>query len=550
MNEFSQEAPNLENTYDQDQLLKNYLRRVLPADIFKRIEPGLISLGYRSAHEILQLGYQAEADTPQHVAFDAWGRRVDQIKVSEAWKKLGHIAVEEKLIATAYRKAEGPWSRVHQMARIYLYGPSAALYTCPLAMSDGAARALELLGSDELKATALKNLISEDVSAFWTSGQWMTEKTGGSDVSMTSTVAKKVDGVYKLFGTKWFTSATTSEMAMTLARTEGAAAGSQGLSLFYLRLRNENRDLNQITIHRLKNKLGTKALPTAELSLHGTIAECVAGEGEGVKKISTLFNITRIWNACTAASFMRRGHMLAVDYANKRTAFGKKLFEHALHQETLADIKAESDAAFLLVMKIAELLGKDETAVATNHEVILLRLLTPLAKLYTAKQSIAVASEVLELFGGAGYIEDTHLPRLLRDSQVLAIWEGTTNILSLDVHRAIKKENALQPFLNEIETTMSLIQNPKLAPYSVQIRKSAADIATYYKAAPTEDELNKNARSLSFAMAEVFMSSLILTHTAWVLSTDPNTTECVEFAKRWNKKLRFSARVPLADEKI
>lgn len=550
MMEFIQAGPSLENTYIQDPFLQSYLQRVLPVDILKRIEPGLISLGFRSAHEILELGYQAEAEIPQHVSFDAWGKRVDQIKVADAWKNLGRIAVEEKLIATAYRKAEGPWSRVHQMVRIYLYGPSAALYTCPLAMSDGAARALEIFGSDELKKTAFRNLISEDVNHFWTSGQWMTEKTGGSDVSLTSTVAKKVDGVYKLFGTKWFTSATTSEMAMTLARTENALPGSRGLSLFFLRLRNDSDELNQITIHRLKNKLGTKALPTAELSLHGAVAECIAGEGNGVKKISTLFNITRIWNACTAASFMRRGQMLASDYANKRTAFGKKLSEHALHQETLAELKTECDAAFLLVMRVAELLGKDETDVATNQEVILLRLLTPLAKLYTAKQSIAVASEVLESFGGAGYIEDTHLPRLLRDSQVLAIWEGTTNVLSLDVLRVIQKENALNPFFNEIESSMLLIQNPKLAPFVSQIRKSALDIAEYFKSAPSESDLNKNARGLSFAMAEVFMSSLILIQTAWVLNTEPNDTECFDLAKRWNKKLRFSARVPSVDEKI
>src|SRR5207249_1007621 len=148
------------------------------------------------------------------------------------------------------------------------------------------------------------------------------------------------------------------------------------------------------------------------------------------------------YNAVAAVSTMRRAIALARDYASRRVAFGKPLAEHPLHAETLAELEVEYRAGFHLAFHAGMLLGKDECESASEEEVQLLRLLIPLAKLYTGKQAVAVASEVVEAFGGAGYVEDTGIPRLLRDAQVLAIWEGTTNVLSLDVLRVMEKTDA------------------------------------------------------------------------------------------------------------
>ncbi|HZY60648.1 MAG TPA: acyl-CoA dehydrogenase family protein, partial [Candidatus Binataceae bacterium] len=331
MNDFFQDGPVLGNQYDEDRVLRAFLRWKFPPGLLAEIEPGLRRLGERAVTDILTLGNAAEAQPPRHVPYDPWGRRIDRIEVCDAWKQLESIAAEEGIVATAYERQHGPLSRLHQFARLYLYGPSSAIATCPLAMTDGAARVLELYGDAWLKANPLPRLTARDPAMFWTSGQWMTERTGGSDISGTSTVARLEDGGFRLYGTKWFTSATTSPVAMTLARLDGAPAGSRGLSLFYLELRDEADRLRNIRVHRLKDKLGTRALPTAELTLEGTPARLVGGEGHGVRKMAALLNITRGYNACGAVGGMRRGLALARDYARKRRVFGKLLAEQPLH---------------------------------------------------------------------------------------------------------------------------------------------------------------------------------------------------------------------------
>jgi putative acyl-CoA dehydrogenase len=216
-----------------------------------------------------------------------------------------------------------------------------------------------LHGSPELQANAFKHLTSRDPATFWTSGQWMTERTGGSDISGTSTVAK---------------------------------------------LR------------------GTKALPTAELTLDGTPAELIGNTGEGVKRISSFLNITRLYNAVCSIGTIARVLALAKDYAQKREVFGRRLSEQPIHLQTLADLETEFQATFLTDFQAAHLLGREEIGSATTEEKALLRLLNPVIKLWSAKQALALVSEVIESFGGAGYIEDTGLPKLFRDAQVFPIW--------------------------------------------------------------------------------------------------------------------------------
>jgi alkylation response protein AidB-like acyl-CoA dehydrogenase len=462
---FLQSPPALGNQYLTDRVLRSYLSRVLPPDVHRAIEPSLQAMGELAGGALYELQLADRTNEPTLTPWDAWGRRVDHIEVSPLWKRAAQIAVEHGLVALAYERAHAQHSRIHQLALAYLFDPSSDMYTCPLAMTDGAARTLLAHQNRMLIDRAVPRLTSRDPARAWTSGQWMTERTGGSDVGLSETVARGEGGEWRLFGTKWFTSATTSQMALTLGRPEGNPPGGRGLALFYVETRDPRGALRDgIFVNRLKDKLGTRKVPTAELMLDGVLAIPVAGTTDGVRNITPMLNITRTWNAIGAASGMRRGVALARDYAAKRVAFGASLSEKPLHLETLATLQAELEGAFHLTFRAVELLGREEAGLLTAREGEVLRLITPIAKLTTARQAIATASEVLESFGGAGYVEDTGLPRLLRDAQVLSIWEGTTNVLSLDALRAIVKgDDTLEAYAEEISSLAATATEPDLA---------------------------------------------------------------------------------------
>ena len=511
MKNFYQEGPRLTNTYRSDETLQKFISKFLPAEVKQEAVPHLDHLGERATSDMLHWAEDAETNIPQHIPFNPWGKRIDEIKTAHGWQQLEKAAAEEAIVATAYKRTHGAFSRVYQMALLYLYSPSSAIFSCPLAMTDGAARAIELYGSDDLKKRALPHLLSTDAKTFWTAGQWMTERTGGSDVSGTATDANKFSGTsdfgatHELHGTKWFTSATTSQMALTLARPEGAPAGSKGLSLFYLELRNQEGQLNNIQIHRLKDKLGTKALPTAELSLQGTPARLVGSEGDGIKKIASVLNVTRIYNSVCATGHMRRALDLANDYAKKRTAFGKPLNEHPLHKETLRQLDEDFRRSFVFCMFVAHLQGQDEVGEISATKRILLRTLTPILKLYTGKKAIKISSEVLESFGGAGYIEDTGLPRLLRDAQVFSIWEGTTNVLSLDMLRAFEKEQALPVLLEYLQNTKA----NKNAEPNFQAKLTSLQTLLSKLNTGSQEDWETNARKLAFQIADTVTEALL-----------------------------------------
>jgi len=441
MKPFNQPPPDLGNQYDDDRALRQYLARVFEPDALAAIEPSLKEMGELAGGELYRMMLDDRINEPVLTHFDAWGNRIDHIEVSPLWKRAEVIAAEKGLIATPYEAKHGALSRVHQFALVYLFGPSSDVYTCPLAMTDGATRTLLSSGNQALIDRAVPHLTSRDPETFWTSGQWMTESTGGSDVGRSETIAHPgEDGTWRLEGRKWFTSATTSQMALTLARPEGNGPGGRGLALFYVETRDGEGRLKDIEVLRLKDKLGTRKVPTAELFLRHAEAIPVDGTDSGVRKIAPMLNITRTWNAICSVCGMRRAVALARDYATRRVAFGAPLAEKPLHLESLAWMQAETEGALQLAFFTVELLGKAEQGTATETETALLRLATPLAKLTTGKQAVAVASEALECFGGAGYVEDTGLPMLLRDAQVLPIWEGTTNVLSLDTLRALSRD--------------------------------------------------------------------------------------------------------------
>lgn len=512
-----QEPPKLGNQYHDDRVLRCYLARVLPRDMLRDVEESLAEMGHLAGADLYELQLADRLNEPTLTQWDAWGNRIDKIELTALWRLAERIAAEHGVVATAYEQKHGSHSRVHQCALAYLFTPSTDIYSCPLAMTDGAARTLLTSGNQMLSDRAVPRLITRDPNEFWTAGQWMTELTGGSDVGLSETIAKEDADGFRLYGRKWFTSATTSQIALTLARPEGNPPGGRGLALFYIETRDEHGRLRNIEINRLKDKLGTRKVPTAELTLAGTPAQPVKGTTDGVRNIAPLLNITRLWNGISAVALMRRGLALTFDYAHKRVAFGAPLSEKPLHRDTLAGLEAEAEAAFHLAFFVAELTGRSETGEMTDDDALLLRLLTPVMKLTTGKQAVMVASEVLETFGGAGYVEDTGLPVLLRDSQVLPIWEGTTNVLALDALRALRGGEGLRQFELRVTHCLDNIRESRLAD-AARIARSALDHATSWL---TEAErlgqpsLEAGARRFSLTLGRTMELALLIKHAQW-----------------------------------
>jgi acyl-CoA dehydrogenase len=532
--ELLQDPPRLTNTFEADAALRDAVERLLPSDLHRRLLPSWRDLGEAAAGPLATLAREAESDPPLHVPFDAWGRRVDEIRVSSAWSALHRAAAQWGLAAIPYERDLGPFARVHQFALLALYGPSSAVYTCHLAMTDGAARTLLEHGSPELVQRVVPHLTSRDPDQLWTSGQWMTERSGGSDVSGTATIARHEGGAWRLWGTKWFTSAVTSEVALTLARPEGAPEGSSALSLFLVEQRRADGTRNGIRVLRLKDKLGTRALPTAELALEGCVAEPVGDLGRGVKKITPLLNITRLHNSISACGMMARPRQLLRDYARRRIAFGSPLARKPLHRETLATLQVEYEAALALTFDCARLLGRAEAGEASEEERATLRLLTPLCKLLTARQAVAVASEALEGFGGAGYIEDTGLPVWLRDAQVLPIWEGTTNVLSLDALRAVAREGVLEPWATQAARRLEALASSPLADGAREMRRRIDDVprALGALAAAGPEVAESAGRRIALSLAGLSAAVALAEQGAWALAHGRGERAAVA-ARRW-----------------
>lgn len=514
-----QDPPRLENQWTDDRALRSLLGRLLPPAVLREIAPSLDRMGGLAAGPLHELAMRHRLDEPVHVPFDAWGRRIDEVRVNPAWQECARVAAREGLVATGYERRHGAFSRVHQFALVYLFDRSSQVYSCPLAMTDGCARTLELLAPAVLRDRVLPRLLSRDPASSWTSGQWMTERIGGSDVGLSETIARNESGVWRLYGTKWFTSAVTAQVALTLGRPEGNGPGGKGLALFFVEARDAEGRLQRITIERLKEKLGTRLLPTAELTLDGTAAIPIAGLTDGVRQISTMLNLTRTWNAVCSAASLRRGLALARDWSRRRFAFGAMLSDKPLHLDTLAALAAEHEAALQLAFHAVALLGREETGTLGESEVATLRLLQPIAKLTTARMAVDGASEAVEAFGGAGYIEDTGLAELLRDTHVLSLWEGTTNVLALEAARAIRRADALKPFLAEVRAHAGLATHPLLlAP--ARVARTAADHADAFWSDATrrgpvlfEAELRRFAMTLGRTLA----LALLVAQAQWSL---------------------------------
>ena len=530
MDRFLQTPPEVPDAWAGDRALREAVAWHLGDELLAEARPELERMGgLATAAETIALVLQADKEPPQHVPYSAWGQRIDEIKVSSAYFELGRLGIEAGVTALPYEDGDfKDKARVFWAGLILLWAPSSAMYGCPVAMTDAAARTLLLYGDDS-DAEVVRRLTTRNFDEAWTSGQWMTETAGGSDVGRTGTVARRDEaGAWRLYGTKWFTSSTTSETALTLARPEGAPEGSRGLGLFRVNRFLDEGTRNAIVVRRLKDKLGTRALPTAELELEGALAHPIGDpmDGGGVRRISTMLNLTRIHNALGSAGAMGRGLAMARSFARVRTVFGQPLDSLPAHRATLADLATNYSASLALVFECCALTGRAEQGMASDHELSLLRGLTPVTKLATARWAVEDAAEAMEALGGVGYCEDSGMPALVRDTHVMPIWEGTTNVLSLDLLRAEHKSGALSALIDDaVERTERSSRSEAVAGAASHVRDAASTLAGELRASMQDlDTAQANARRIALSLARIHACALLCEQGAWAASNGNDAT--------------------------
>jgi putative acyl-CoA dehydrogenase len=375
-------------------------------------------------------GRRADTNEPVLRTHDRFGHRIDQVELDPSWHWLLRGAVERELHGLPWRDPQ-PGAHVARAALFSLYGQLNAGVMCPVSMTYSAIPALR--ADAEIAAEWEPRLVLPDYERGALCGMAMTEKQGGSDVRANTTRAVPAgDGWYEITGHKWFCSYPPCDVFLVLAQTES------GVSCFALE-RGPGMEFQ-----RLKDKLGTRSLPSSEVEFRAAPARLLGPEGRGVPTIIEMVTHTRLDCLLGSATGMRRGTMEAIWHARHRSAFGARLVEQPLMTNVLADLAIEAEAAVVAAMRLARAYDESDTA--------LRRFGTAVMKYWVCKRATPHAAESLECLGGNGYVEESGMPRLLRDAPLNGIWEGSGNVMSLDVLRAMAREpEGLPAFLAECE---------------------------------------------------------------------------------------------------
>jgi putative acyl-CoA dehydrogenase len=454
--------------------------------------------------EAQEWGRLAERNAPVLHTHDRYGHRVDEVEFHPYWHELMSVAVRHGLHGAPWRD-ERPGAHVARAAKVFVWGQADPGHLCPISMTYAAVPALR--AQPDL-AEVYEPLLTSPFYDFGLreptskrgliAGMSMTEKQGGSDVRANTTRAVPTgeDGFYTLTGHKWFTSAPMSDVFLTLAQAPG------GLSCFLVPRVLPDGTRNAIRLQRLKDKLGNRSNASSEIEYEGALGRLVGEEGRGVATIIRMVNMTRLDCAISSASGMRQGLVQAVHHATYRSAFGARLVDQPLMTNVLADLAVEAEAATVAGLRLAG--AVDRAAAGDAEEELLRRIGLAVTKYWVCKRAPAHAAEALECLGGNGYVEDSGLPRLYRETPLPSIWEGSGNVAALDVLRAMGRQpQAVEAFFAEVDRAAGA--DRRLDAATARLRKDLGDLGD-------GAALQYRARRLVEHMALVLQGSLLVRH--------------------------------------
>ena len=449
--------------------------------------------------EAREHGMLANQNEPELVTFDRYGNRVDEVRFHPSWHWLMERGIGYGLQAAPWQ-SDSPSAHVRRAAGFFAWSQTEPGHGCPISMTYAAIPALRVDDAiakewtPKLASTSYDfgvRPLSEKAGAL--AGMGMTEKQGGSDVRANVTEARStsVDGEYTLHGHKWFTSAPMNDVFLVLAQTPG------GVTCFLVPRVLADGSRNQIDVVRLKDKLGNRSNASSEMEFHGTWAQRLGDEGRGVPTIIEMVAATRLDCVIGSASLMRRAVAEASWHVAHRSAFGGLLADKPLMQNVIADLAVESEAATALAIRLAAAVDN----AGDSHEAAFRRIALPLAKFWVCKRTPMLAAEALECLGGNGYVEESGMPLLFRESPLNSIWEGSGNVNALDVLRALSREPAaLEAWIVEVGKARG--EDPRLDRAIDSVLESLADVS----------EMEIRARRIAGAMAACLQGALLVQH--------------------------------------
>jgi alkylation response protein AidB-like acyl-CoA dehydrogenase len=528
--------------WEADPNLHQLVERLAHPDDRAFAEEHLARMGALMGRGIAPRSEQTDRNPPRLEKYDAWGNEVNEVvhhqsnldNKRDLWDN-GFLGL--RWTDDAKRTSAGHLPPVVQTGFLYLLNQCDTGLACGIGMTSSAAGIVNRHAPPHLRELFLPHLTAMDFGEAWAGGMFMTEIRGGSDLASSECSATKAaDGTWRINGSKWFCSNLDAEAILTLARPEGGRAGLAGLATFLVPKYRRDGNLNGKHIRRLKDKLGTKSVPTGEVDFvdaeaylmgreSGDVAQppsavlddgtdVAARDGRGINRMMEMVQGSRFGVALMGLGIMRRSFLEAAIYAHHREAFGQIIADFPLVRETLVEMAVEVEAGCALAFEAAEAGGrKDEDSRR------LYRILVPLAKFRCARKGVELALQAVEMHGGNGYIENWPVARQLRDAVCHPIWEGTENIICLDVLRSMQKEHADDALFGRVERALGAAEHPAVSATASQVGRSVdecREAIAYLDRAPQEVRLLR-ARRLTGWMADVAQAALLVEEAGWEL---------------------------------
>ncbi|WP_169568382.1 acyl-CoA dehydrogenase family protein [Sneathiella limimaris] len=509
------------NFFDVDKSLQGLLDVYMPKDVRDHMVPHYQRLGQISGTDLDDWSRQSDKHQPILHTRDARGRDEDWIEFHQSYRNMEQVAFGQfGLHAMTNRPGVLGWdAKVPPIAKYvfqYLFGQSEFGQLCPISATETTAMLIDRYADEETRALLFDRMVTQDMDDLLKGGQFMTEKTGGSDVSNIALTARQDEnGTWKLYGEKWFCSCADADVVLLLARPEGAPAGNAGLGLFALPRNLQDGSRNKYRIVRLKEKMGSRSMASGEIIFDGAtvypLGEVGAQANRGLKMMMDQVNMSRLSHGVRAAAMMRRCLNEALMVSGYRRAFGSKLIDKPLLRRQLLKLMVPTEQALSMYMYTAVMMEKGDAGDTDAAKVT--RILTPLLKYRTARDNVKVATGAMEVRGGNGYIEDWVNAKLVRDAHLGVLWEGTSNINSLDViNRAVAKTGAHKA-LGEAVTEMLEGEANMPGQFAGQL-KGLVDRAISFADQVAKEGKETVARKASSALYHTVTASLMATEGA------------------------------------